>query len=55
MDLGFGKKKVHIGSDGSKSPKDGPKVSFLWFWQKYYPFKYAFLLQFKSVNGLLTF
>ena len=42
-------KKIQIGLEGSKSPKNGPKVRFLGFWQ------YAFLLQYKNSNSFSTF
>ena len=48
-------KKIQTGSEVLKSPKNDPKIRFLWFWQKSYPFRYAFLLHYESANGLSTF
>ena len=44
-----------MGLEGSKSPKYDPKLMFLGFWQKSYPFRYYFLLQHEITNGLSTF
>ena len=46
MDLAWRAQKVQ---------KYDPKINFIGFWQKSYPFRYAFLLQHDSANGLLTF
>ena len=47
----FKKTSDRLGLEDLKSPK----VRFLGFWQKSYPFRYAFLIQHESVNVVLTF
>ena len=46
------KNSVGLGLEGSKSLKNTPKIKFLGFQQKSYSFRYAFLLQHHSANGL---
>ena len=44
-------KKTQIDLEGSKGPKNRPKLRFLAFQQKSYPCRYYFLLQWESANG----
>ena len=39
-----------IGSEGSRSPKNDPKIRFLEFWQKYFHWRYAFCFSTKSTS-----
>ena len=42
--------EAEMSSEGSKSPKNGPKMKDLGFRQQFYLLRYSFLLQYKSAN-----
>ena len=47
-------KKVWTCQKAPRSPKNGPKIRFLGYWQKSNLFIYTFLPQYENTNGLLS-
>ena len=46
-------KSFPSGQEGSKNPKNGPKLRPFGFWQKSNPFICTFLFEYESANGFL--